>query len=81
MEQAFLKSVTFSIEGLLDELQHVQPIFNSVVKTLLETRAKVRFVKAKGAVDFNKLPCLIRIGPSLEALPFHAKSGKSRPER
>lgn len=43
-------------------------------------RARVKFVKVKGTTDLQKLPCLIRMIPSLHNLNFHPKSGKARPQ-
>lgn len=43
-------------------------------------RAKTKFVKVNPSiVSLKHFPCLSKVFPSLSEVPFHPKSGKTRP--
>ncbi|CAD8104526.1 unnamed protein product [Paramecium sonneborni] len=84
IENAIKQNITYSIQQFWDKfdfIQNASQISDIVIKILFENRQKIKWTKIKGQVDLFKIPCLVKLQPSMDNLQFHPKSGKTRVER
>ncbi|CAD8105422.1 unnamed protein product [Paramecium sonneborni] len=84
IENAIRSNIVYSLQQhwtQFEFLQNVNSIIESVIKTLFENRPKIKWAKIKNQVDFQKIPCLVKLQPAMETLRFHPKSGKTRIEK
>ncbi|CAK91269.1 unnamed protein product (macronuclear) [Paramecium tetraurelia] len=84
IENAIKSNIVYSLQqhwASFGFLQNVNQIIDLVIKNLFENRPKVKWSKIKGQVDFQKIPCLVKLLPGMESLRFHPKSGKTRVEK
>ncbi|CAD8199321.1 unnamed protein product [Paramecium pentaurelia] len=84
IENAIKSNIVYSLQQYWTQfefLQNVNQIIDLVIKNLFENRPKIKWSKIKGQVDFQKIPCIVKLQPGMESLRFHPKSGKTRVEK
>ncbi|CAD8110319.1 unnamed protein product [Paramecium sonneborni] len=84
IENAIRSNIVYSLQqhwSQFEFLQNVNLIIDTVIKTLFENRPKIKWSKIKNQIDFQKIPCLVKLQPAMENLRFHPKSGKTRIEK